>query len=219
MFLGRREPSALIVVLPRFLEPETKTTSQDIRVKIARMGDAEGRSTLAIRRSGIIVLFGIEVEIGFHAAGEYRWIVAPIRPESPDQASTTLRGGLNERAASARLLWVVGARLESIASQLAGPRSFAPFNPNPLSGNSQQIRTLERARTLGECQRAAQADQAIAQAVTDRASNDSAGEIGRIIETRRLFVERIFDDERNAALSDLIGKSHGMNLPSGWRYS
>jgi hypothetical protein len=94
----RRAP---VVIRPRALEAEPKTSAQQSQVPIGRVGHADRRTIGFVWRFGLLIFPGVQIEVPFHAAREQIEVRLPDAPECSQPPAAAVARRADERAAAA----------------------------------------------------------------------------------------------------------------------
>jgi hypothetical protein len=132
----RRPP---VVIRPRALEAEPKTSAQQSQVSIGRSGHANRRAIVFVRRIGLLVFPGVQIEVRFHAAREQIGVGLADAPERPKTSAAAVARRPDEGAAAAGSPHGFRGRPESVAFEFGQPGALAPLDPDALRRHSQQV--------------------------------------------------------------------------------
>jgi hypothetical protein len=131
------ERRAPVVIRPRALESESETSAQQSQPSIGRIGHADRRTFVFIRRIGLLVFPGVHIEVRFHAAREQVEVRISDAPKRSYTTAAAVARRPDEGAAAARSPHGFRGRPESVAIEFGQPGALAPLDPDALRRHAQ----------------------------------------------------------------------------------
>ena len=175
---------------------------------------ANTRSLPGLRLIGFFALRRIEIKIGLHAAGQNREISSK-GPERPHGSAASIGRGPDQRAAATgglRGLRGLTRHRETTVLQDTQPRRVAPFNPQELRRDVQEIGACEVARAFGIGELGAKSGEVIAENEPQRTFCNVACAIGGTAQRGLAAAAGIHNRQGLTTLRYAIGEFHIDNV-------